>query len=132
MRNDEEGAAKRCKKRQGAILYLVVTLAKRLGAELAPDVARLALLTLLLERERAFHGGLDVSASEGEAEAGLGVADEVQRNLREALGLEVGDDGAAAKAGVLDHVHDLSVLKWFGEGGSSLETRRGFKQEATL
>mmetsp|Transcript_31726 Transcript_31726/g.82115 ORF Transcript_31726/g.82115 Transcript_31726/m.82115 type:complete len:632 (+) Transcript_31726:248-2143(+) len=82
---------------------LVVALAQRLHAQLVPCL-------LVIKRLRRLQGNLDVAALDGQIEAGALVFHKVQRNLREALLLQVGDDGLAGELRVADHGQHLVEL----------------------
>ena len=90
---------------------LVVALSKSLAAKLSPNLSAslFAFAGGLLESKGALHRRLDVTAGESQAESCTGLTDEVQSDLGESLGLEVGDDGSAAKATVTHHLHDLTI-----------------------
>ena len=81
----------------------MVTLPERLDAELVPSV-------LVVELLRGGQRHLDVTALDGEVEAGPLILYEMKRNLGETLVLEVRDDALAAQRAGLDHREHLIVL----------------------
>mmetsp|Transcript_17016 Transcript_17016/g.40777 ORF Transcript_17016/g.40777 Transcript_17016/m.40777 type:complete len:158 (-) Transcript_17016:403-876(-) len=89
----------------------MITLAKGFTAKFAPDIACLAIQSLLLlQRKCTLHGSLNVSTGKSKTEPSLRITDEVEGDFRKAFGLQVGNNSTATESGVLDHVHDLSIL----------------------
>eukprot|EP00962_Isochrysis_galbana_P057468 scaffold29832_cov112-Isochrysis_galbana.AAC.7 len=88
----------------GHLDHLVVAVLERLGAKPVP-------VLLVVQRLRRLQRNLDVAALDRQVEARLLVRHEVERNLRVALLLQVGDDGVARQLRLLDDPdHALKLL----------------------
>jgi hypothetical protein len=103
----------------GSAAHLIVALPERLHAQLVPVV-------VLVDLVAALQRDLDVAALDGQVEAGALVLDEVEGHLREALLLQVRNDGLPAQLRSADHLEHQVVLALHGEevGNMSALDRR--------
>ena len=81
----------------------VVALAQRLGRQLVPDGR-------LVQLRRALVGDVQVAAADGEVEAGARLRDEVERDVLEAIALQVADDGLRVHLAGADDADGFAVV----------------------